>query len=470
MSRKKDLVKNTFILFVGKLFTQLVSFLLLPLYTAYLTTSQFGTVDLVITYVYLLSPIITLQLEKSVFRFLIDAKDDIDKQKKILSISLKMIFIILFIFIIATVLISSFIKINYITLIFINISLCMFSNYLLQTARGLSLIKKYTLASVISGVSNIVLNLVFILGFKIKIEGMLLSVIISNLLVIIYLIKTLKIYKYIDFKLKDKILLKEMLKYSLPLIPNDISWWVISVSDRTIISFILGIAYNGIYTVSNKFSVLFIGLFNVFGLSWTEEASKHINDEDKDQYFTDVINTSIKIFSSVCIMIIIILPLVFNTLVNIRYISSYNYIPILLLASLVNIVVSLYSAIYIAKKLTKKVMNTSLIAALVNIVLNLLFIKYIGLYAAALSTLISYLFMMIYRYFDVKKYINIKYDINNIINILILLIISITTYYINNKYLSIIILILNITTLFIMNIKEIDLFYNKFIKKLIRRN
>ena len=76
MNKNKELVKITIIIFLGKACTQLISFFLLPLYTAYLTTADYGTVDLIITYVSLLVPVITVQLEMAAFRFLVDNRDN----------------------------------------------------------------------------------------------------------------------------------------------------------------------------------------------------------------------------------------------------------------------------------------------------------------------------------------------------------------------------------------------------------
>ena len=72
MNKKKQLAKNTIIIFIGKVCTQLISFFLLPLYTGYLKTSEYGIVDLITTYITLLVPIITLELEMSIFRYLVE--------------------------------------------------------------------------------------------------------------------------------------------------------------------------------------------------------------------------------------------------------------------------------------------------------------------------------------------------------------------------------------------------------------
>ena len=76
MNKKAELVKNTIIIFLGKISTQFISFFLLPLYTTYLNTGDYGTIDLIITYVSLLVPVLTLQQEMATFRFLIDCRND----------------------------------------------------------------------------------------------------------------------------------------------------------------------------------------------------------------------------------------------------------------------------------------------------------------------------------------------------------------------------------------------------------
>ena len=86
MNQKTELLKNTVIIALGKLGTQVVSFLLLPLYTSKLTTNEYGTYDFLVTLSVFLLPIITLLMDESMFRFLIDAESKKEK-KKIISVT-----------------------------------------------------------------------------------------------------------------------------------------------------------------------------------------------------------------------------------------------------------------------------------------------------------------------------------------------------------------------------------------------
>lgn len=436
-SKKKELAKNTIIIFIGKVCTQLISFFLLPLYTGYLTTSQYGIVDLITTYVTLLVPIITLELEMSVFRYLIDSRGNKNDTKKVLSNNFFILGVGLVLFSILYIIVTSFISIPYRWLILIDIIVCVLSGNFLQISRGMGRTVDYSISCIITGITTILSNIFLIVFMGLRANGMIISMAVANGLCALYLFVRLGLYKYIDFGLRDKKLIKEMNKYSIPLIPNGISWWIVNVSDRSIISFVLGSAANGLYAVSNKFPTILSSLLGIFNLSWSESAALHINSEDRDEFFSDICNTTVKLFTCLGVGMIACMPFVFPILINIKYDDAFYYIPILILGSVFNVVICLYSGILLAKKLTKEVATTSIIGAVINIVVNIVLIKYIGLYAAALSTAVSYFVMMVYRHMDLKKYVSIKYDNGLFISTILIYIFALVIYYLRNIYLNI---------------------------------
>lgn len=469
MNKKKEVAKNTIIIFLGKISTQFLSFLLLPLYTAKLSSADYGLVDLIITYVSLFVPIITLQQEMATFRFLVDSRNDYSEQKKIISTSLDTIFRTMIVFLLLIVIIIPFIGIKYKFWILINIIVVIFSNLFLQISRGFGDNKKFSIASFIIGLISIVSNLILILLFNFGASAILISSCVGNLVGTVYLFVSMKLYKFISFKSVSSTLRKKLIKYSIPLIPNGISWWVVNVSDRTIISIFLGIASNGIYTVSCKFPNIINGFFSIFGLSWTESASLHINDEDRDEFFSDIFNNTIRIFSCLCLLLIAIMPFLFPIMVNQNYSQSYIYIPILIISTFFGCLVSVYSGIYIAKKMTKQVAYTSMISAIINVVSHLLLIKFIGLYAAAISTLLSYLLMSVYRAFDVQKYVKIRYDKKIITLSFVLMIMALFFYYRNSLTLKIFNMIIISAFSIFMNINLLKAILKTIYKKVFKR-
>lgn len=451
MNKKKQLAKNTLIIFLGKVCTQLISFFLIPLYTAYLATNEYGIVDLVQTYVTLLVPIITMELEMSIFRYLVDSRTDSKNTKKLISNNFYILSFCLLLFIILYLLVICFIDIPFKWIIFVDIIVCVLSGNFLQVARGMGKIIDFSISCILTGLTTVISNIILICFVGLKAEGMIISMALANGLCSLYLFIKLKLYKNIDFKLADKKLIKDMYKYSLPLVPNGISWWIVNISDRTIISFVLGAGANGLYAISNKFPTIISSLSGVFNLSWSESAALHINSEDRDEFFTDITNTVIKLFTALGIGMLACMPFVFPIMVNKQYADAYNYIPFLVIATVFNVVICLYSQVYLAKKLSKQVATTAILGAIINILVNVVFIKSIGIYAAALSTTVSYFVMMIYRHFDLKKYINIKIETSLIIKSIIMFSITLFVYYYNNMLLNIINLIVVVIYCVLLN-------------------
>ena len=464
MSKGKDLAKNTAIVSIGKICTQLITFFLLPVYTAVLSNEEYGVVDLLNTLTSLLLPIVTLQIEQGIFRYLLDCRDNKEKQKTLITTVLKFIFVQSVICILIFLCVSSFIHNEYKYFLMANLLMGIFSSIFLQISRGIGDNKTYAVGSFITGALTVILNVIFIVAFKWGAYGMLIATAISNLLCAIYVFVKKKIYKYIDIKQNDEKLLKDIVKYSVPLIPNMISWWIVSASDRTIISAVIGVAQNGIYSAANKFSGIFSTLYSVFNLTWTESASININSEDRDEFFSKIFDFIVQFFGSLCLGTIAVMPFVFGILVNEKFAESYYQIPILILGSVFNILVSFLGSVYVAKKLTKEIAKTSIIAAIINIVVNIALINPIGLYSASISTVIAYFAMFIYRWIDVKKYVSIKTNKTLIAVLSVSFLVAIITYYLKMKIISIVVLLAVIIIAIYIN-KDSAKYLTEIVKK-----
>lgn len=437
MSRIKDLAKNTLIITIGRISTQFITFLLLPLYTALLTTEEYGTVDLITTLVQLFIPIVSLMIDQGVFRYLLSSENE-NTKKEVISNAFFLLLGLNFVFIIIYLLLLPLITVKYKIWILLILVITAFSNLFLQISRGLKKTFDYALGSFICSLITITLNVLCIAFIKMSAVGMLLATFIGNVVCCIYLFFKLEINKYLSLSSVNKKTLLNELKYSIPLIPNQLSLWVMNSSDRLIVSFILGTAANGILAVSHKFPAIFMTFFNIFQLAWHETGTVHFFDKDRDDFFSKTIEEIMLLFSTLCMCIIIVLPIVFNLFVNSSYNEAYYNIPIYLIASLLNVMVGLLGVVYVATKKTFEIAKTTIIAALINIIVNIILIKYIGLYAASISTFMGYFITMIYRIIDTKKYLNIKYSLYKYVKIIVGILFSTIIYYINNKLISII--------------------------------
>lgn len=435
MDRENKLIKNTLIISIGTLSTKLVQFFLIPLYTRFLSPSEYGIVELFITITSLCIPIISFQIEQGMFRFLVDSRNNKKNIQKIVSTTLFFVLLCIITFSSLFVLISFFIKVEYKFFILINTISCLVNILLLQVARGLGNNKVYSIAGVITGLSTVIFNIIFLVFLNLKAFGMLTGTLLGYIIGIIYLFVKLKIYSFISIRSFDKKELKKLLNYSLPLVPNQISWWIFGTSDRFIVSYLLGLASTGILSIGYKFSNAYIQIYNVFNLSWTESVTLHINDYDFEKYFNDIFNKMVKLFSLGGICIISTIPFIFKIFVSSSYYEAYFLIPIAIVATIFQMIVGLISTIYIAKNDTKIIATTSVLSAVLNVSSHLLLLKHIGLYAAVVSTLISYVFFSCYRFIDInKKYNKISFIPKNVLIILFSATIVLLSYYSKNLY------------------------------------
>ena len=462
MEKNKELIKNTFVIFLGKFCTQFISFLLVPIYTHYIGTNDYGYIDLVQSYMTLLVPILILRFDSGVFRFLIDERKNEDGKKNIISSTLFFLITQIVIFTIIFLIINKFTNIRLgISILLATISMAI-SSILLQISRGIGDNVGYSISSIIAGIITISLNVIFSVIIKKDISYILHATTIANLICSLFLICRNKIYHFFSKNNINKTKFKEVLVYSLPMIPDGLSWWIINVSDRSIISLIMGTSFNGIYAVSSKFSNILSSFFQIFNMSWQESASLHIKDKDKEIFFNNVLNEMYKIFYSLCLIIMVFIPIVFKFMIGEEYKIAMKYIPYLLYGNLFSAIANLIGGVYIAEKNTKSVARTTMMTAVINLVINLIFINKIGLLASAISTLISYIALVIYRYFDVRRYIKMKLNKKIVIITTIYFIFSSILYY-NEK------IVLNIFLAcifcFLLNKQEIINTLKKILRK-----
>lgn len=433
MSRQKDLARNTAILTVGKVCTQCISFFLLPLYTAILSAEDYGTFDLFVTYATLLLPLINWQLDQGLFRFMLDYRGNKDEQKKLFSTLLLSSTVQNIIYVVLFICIEPFLKIENAYFLLLYVVLQVYNALFLQFVRGLGYSIKYTIASFISASATTVLNVIALVFLRMGLQGLFVSTLTAQLLTLVYLVISSRSWEYFSLKNARIGTFKRVGTYSIPLIPNNLAWWVVNASDRTIISHFLGTAANGIYSVANKFPNVFINFYNILNLSWTETVSLHYNDEDRDEFLTDTMTSLVKLFVAACLGIVACMPFVFPIMVNAKYSAAYNQILILMYAMLFRVLVGLYSCVYVAQKNAKKIAYTSISAAIINITVDLLLINKIQVFAASLSTLIAFLSMFVVRYIDVNKAVHMRIKKPIAIGSILLSIMLVGTYYCNNK-------------------------------------
>lgn len=469
MNQKTQLLKNTVIIAIGKLGTQILSFLLLPLYTAQLSQQEFGTYDFLVTLSVFLGPIITLLIEESMFRFLIDAESVKDKKQIITATIIYILFGTVSFTIIASI-ITAITHYEFgILFIFFIISdlMVILSNCM---ARGMGKIKIYSIANFVLGVFTILLNILFILVFKMQATGLLLANTIANSITSSIVLYILKVHTYVSKENFSRFKLKQMLKYSFPLVPNNLSWAIISMSDRLMLTGLVGADANGVYSIANRFPNIISTCYSFFSLAWKESAAKILKEENKTQYYNSIYRDMKYFLKAITIGLIAVMPFAFKILINSNYNDAYAYIPILTIGIYYANMSIFYGGIFGAYKNTKIMGVTTVIGAIINIGINLVFMKIFpqsGILIATISTVTSTLTVYIYRRIKLRKYIKLKEKFNLVY--WILLAITLMSYYIGNKILCAIVLLVVLAYCYLTNRNFIFGIINgakaKFIKK-----
>lgn len=468
MSRSTELAKNTAILTIGKMCTQFISFLLLPLYTAILTPDEYGIVDLFATYVSLILPLVCWQLDQGIFRFILDIRNEKEKIQELFSSVFFLNLLQCVLFSGAFMLISPLIKSEFKYYLLFSVIFNVYSGLFMQFARGLGKMVNYSISSFLTAVSTVLLNVVFIAVLKLGAHGMLLATLLGIVINCLYLFSSLKVWEYIRIKKIHIDLIEDVCKYSVPMVPNQISGWVLNASDRTIIAKVLDVGANGVYSIANKFSNLMGTFYGFVNTAWIENVSLHYNDDDRDVYISDMMATILNIFIALCVGIIAVMPFVFDVMIDGKYAAAFYQIPILMVAVIFQILVGLYSAIYIALKKSVTIARTTFFGAIVNIIVDVSLIKFIGLYAASISTLVSFVTVALYRRYDIRKYVSVKINCADVwINTAMIAVVS-ATYYMRNNWISVVVLFLVVFYAFFINRKIVVLFLDEF--KKFRRN
>lgn len=406
-NKKTELIKNTLIIALGKMSTQFLTFLLLPVYTSKISSTEYGNIDLIISYSTFLIPIITIQQEFAVFRFLIDARGDDRKVAGIISTGVFNMLKLLLPFSIIATPILFLLKIKFAEWIILNILATATLSFFLQVSRGVGESLKYSVTSILTGMINVGLNLFFIFGLNLGGEAILIASVISSIIGVCYLIGSLRLTDKIAKAFVEKDIKKMLIRYSLPVMLNGVAWWVVNASDRTIMAYFVSLSAVGVYAAANTFASVVNGLFYIFNMSWSESASMHLKSKDAEGYFSDVFNSMVKIFTFICSALIFALPIAFKLLIKQDYRESYNYIPLLVLGALICGIANYYSCIYSALLVPQKIMKTTLIAGLVNVLIDLVLVHFIGVYAAIISTIIAFSIMLVMRHLDIIKLIKI---------------------------------------------------------------
>lgn len=428
MSREKVLIKNTIIYALGSFFSRFLNFLVIPIYTNFLTVRDYGYFDLITTTISLLLPLVTFQINDGLYRYMLESETQSAK-KEVVSSSIFIIFRNLIIFIIIYILTVSYIEIKYDYLILVYFTTFVMYDFLNQVARAL----RENLIYVLSGILNTILTLSFTIMLLMitdyGVAALLFSMSVSMVLAMFFTGYKINIFSYIEWNSINKELKSKLISYSVPLIPNIINWWVMNISDRYLLTLFIGLEANGIYAIANKISSILLVFNSVFYLAWQETAITEYNSEDRNEFYTKMFNKYLVFQVAVFLVLLSVSKSLVSLFVDEKFHEAVKYLPFLYLGAIFSAFSSFYGTGYQSAKDTKGAFYSSVYGSIINILINLVAIPVIGIQAAALSTMLAFLTMWLIRIYQTRKYFNIDINRKNALISLIIIIISILLYY-----------------------------------------
>lgn len=407
-NQKKNsaLIKGTGIYAIGTFGTKMLSFFIVPIYTYYIATEDMGLYDILLSTVHLLAPIITMQISDAAYRYIIRSDNEPDHYIRntvhVLVVNCSIAFALVF-------LVNAYYSIPY----------CVYFAFLLVSTRIMDTIQKllralrnqllFAVSGIVYSVIILSLNVLQICILKTGIKGLFLSSIIASIVTIIVIFVFEPKLRINYFRKTDLGIVKKFYKFSAPLVPNYLNWWVINSSDRYIVAMFLGRSANGVLAIAHKFPTVLQLVLNLFTTSW-QDLSVADKDQDIGNYNTKVFKQFYRVTLSFLWALIPLTKVFIFLIMSVSYKNACNYVAFYYIGTIFQSFSSFYGVGYLRSKNTGKAFTTSIYGAIVNAIINLALIKIIGLQAAAISTFIGFFVMWIIRERQNREELKIRID------------------------------------------------------------
>ena len=403
MNRAKKIFKDILLFALASFGPKMISFFLIPLYTSYLSTTDYGTMELLNTIYSLLLPILTLDISDAIMIYTIECKnterEDLPMYigKRIVGVSSVILIGILAILVIFWRLKNIKIYCLYIfAQYFLN---AVYNNYL-AFFKGRNKVNCIVIGSIISSVVTIISNIAFVFVFKWGLYGLLFATVLASSFSVTYFFLVRKTdNKKIGTIEDSREFKKKMLCYSIPLIFTGIAWWINSSSDRLFIS------------VANKIPAIITACHNVIFQALQLSVFNEIKSNDADVYLKKLYHIYSMVMVTVCSILILMDKTIATLLFKKDFFIAWHYAPALLISTVFFSISGYIITIAAAAKATKLIAKATVLGAVVNTILNLILIPYFELYGAVIATLIGYFFIWLTIILGVEKKMGIKFGI-----------------------------------------------------------
>jgi O-antigen/teichoic acid export membrane protein len=405
--------KNVAFYTIGEVIPRVLSFLLLPVLTKYLTTSDYGIssyINTIATFLYVLT---TLSVNSYALRTYYKVNSELDKKKLIGNIFVflcgwGMIMLILEALLFPVLLNTFSVQVPFYPYFLLGLVINFFdvaSVIPLITYRVNEDAKGFVLLSVGRTIVQYVFILLLIVYFRMGLLGSFLGRLIACVPFLIIYISIIKKKGIFTINVQQ---IKEALRFSLPLLPGALSYLVISMFDRIILERYVSLSELGIYSVASTLALTLNIVIQGFYRSFEQKIFREHNNIE----YLNKVDSLYKIYIAAlyvpafCVILFSREILLFFT--SSQYFSASFYVPYLVIAVIVSGMNTFIGTLLIADNRRKIISISSFTAAILSFVINLVFIKYYGVLGACLASILSFFIVSIFYFAKariVKRYL-----------------------------------------------------------------
>ncbi len=406
MDRKTSLIKNILIFGVGTSLSKLMSILLVGMYTVYIRAGDMGYYDTLINVISMVTPLISLQITDALYRHMLAAKDGSEAGRVLTNCFAVLFGGVVFSTGSLTVINGlSDIRLGWYLPAYIATSITFL--FCQQTARGLQKNTVYAVSGIVYTGVMLAANIVLIAVFKMGIEALLISTMIADVIGIIFIEVTVGVFRRLRPSLLSGKEVKEMLRYSIPMLPNVVTWWLLMVFNRFAIQHYAGWDANGLFAVASKLPALLMTLYGVFTLAWQENAIFAYESQDRNEYYTKTFRMYTRLLTGAILLVLPVTRYIVGVLLADEYQGAWELIPFLYLGSMAQTFANFFNTVYMGAKRTIGAFVTMVVGVAGGMAVCLLLIPYIGAQAAALAHMTAFMLAWLLRVFHTRKYAHI---------------------------------------------------------------
>ena len=464
-SRSSKFVKDIGIYAIGNIGSKIITFLMVPMYTHYVDKSDFGYYDLCFTWCLLLMPFVTLQLRDGAFRFLLDCDNDTRRKRIVTFVSRTMISTTVLSCLITAAL-ALFTNIQYLGYALGMLLAMSFQEVYSQVFRGLRNNRAFVTVGILSALGIGLFSIFFVVGLGWGIKGIFLANILARVLALIIVEARVRlITRNTRWSISSREVAHDILRYTLPLLPGSLCWWLTGSSDRLFITHFLGLDVNGVYAVATRFTGIIYTLAVIYYQAWQETAILQYNSPDRDRFFSRMFSSYITLLGLILVGYVFLLKVNYGWMVAEQYHESLNFIYPLGLSAVIFAAAAFFDMGYQCAKDTKRTLPAIVLSAAINVVLNFLLIKPLGVYGVIVTQLVTYLVLFIYRWHDMRRYFVLKIGKLTAVPVAVMLVSALPFYHTQGIWLNMLYMILALACIIASCDKDVrELILSKFTK------